>query len=254
MPRARWASTKPARPRSWPDAVRAAAIAACAIAALAVAGAACADFSGRVVGVADGDTLTVLVALAPGARAAVGHRRARAKAAVVEPLARRARRARDASGRDRRDARNRRLRTDARASRGRRRRPGRGAAARRPGVGLPSLYEGSRDDRDRGRGARGAARAVVAAGPRASVGLACARGADERCVADVAARRDESRRHRDRCRAALRSDAFGHAVDAGRRAPPAGAPSHARRRSSRLRHVDARAGTAATSTCDRRFP
>ena len=61
MPRARWASTKPARPRSWPDAVRAAAIAACAIAALAVAGAACADFSGRVVGVADGDTLTLLV-------------------------------------------------------------------------------------------------------------------------------------------------------------------------------------------------
>ncbi|MBK7331069.1 MAG: thermonuclease family protein [Betaproteobacteria bacterium] len=61
MLRVRWASTKPARPRSWPDAVRAAAIAACAIAALAVAGAACADFSGRVVGVADGDTLTVLV-------------------------------------------------------------------------------------------------------------------------------------------------------------------------------------------------
>ena len=61
MPRARWASTKPARPRSWPDAVRAAAIAACAVAALATAGAACADFTGRVVGVADGDTLTVLV-------------------------------------------------------------------------------------------------------------------------------------------------------------------------------------------------
>ena len=61
MPRARWASTKPARPRSWPDAVRAAAVAACAVAALATAGAACADFTGRVVGVADGDTLTVLV-------------------------------------------------------------------------------------------------------------------------------------------------------------------------------------------------
>ncbi len=61
MPRARWASTKPARPRSWADAVRAAAIAACAVAALATAGTACADFSGRVVGVADGDTLTVLV-------------------------------------------------------------------------------------------------------------------------------------------------------------------------------------------------
>ena len=61
MPRVRWASTKPARPRSWADAVRAAAIAACAVAALATAGAACADFTGRVVGVADGDTLTVLV-------------------------------------------------------------------------------------------------------------------------------------------------------------------------------------------------
>lgn len=59
MPPARWASTKPARPRSWPDAVR--------LAALALAGAvafapllARADFTGRVVGVADGDTLTVL--------------------------------------------------------------------------------------------------------------------------------------------------------------------------------------------------
>lgn len=61
MPHARSASTKPARPRSWPDAVRAAAIVACAFAALATAGAACADFTGRVVGVADGDTLTVLV-------------------------------------------------------------------------------------------------------------------------------------------------------------------------------------------------
>ena len=61
MPRVRWASTKPARPRSWADAVRAAAIAACAVAALATAGAACADFTGRVVGVADGDTLTLLV-------------------------------------------------------------------------------------------------------------------------------------------------------------------------------------------------
>jgi endonuclease YncB( thermonuclease family) len=61
MPRARWASTKPARPRSWPDAARAAAIAACAVAALASAGAACADLTGRVVSVADGDTLTVLV-------------------------------------------------------------------------------------------------------------------------------------------------------------------------------------------------
>lgn len=60
MPRVRWASMTPARPRSWPDAVRAAAIAACAIVALAVAGKACADFSGRVVGVSDGDTLTVL--------------------------------------------------------------------------------------------------------------------------------------------------------------------------------------------------
>ena len=60
MPRARWASTKPARPRSWPDAVRAAAIAACAIVALAVAGAAHADVTGRVVGVTDGDTLAVL--------------------------------------------------------------------------------------------------------------------------------------------------------------------------------------------------
>ena len=192
MPRVRWASTKPARPRSWPDAVRAAAIAACAVAALATAGAACADFTGRVVGVADGDTLTVLDGTPPGARAAVGHRRARAKAAVVEPLARRARRARDASGRDRRDARNRRLRTDARARRGRRRRPGRGAGARRDGLGLPPLFEGSSDDRDRGRRARGAARAVVAAGSRASVGMACARSADERCVAVVAAWRTES--------------------------------------------------------------
>ncbi len=60
MPRVRWASMTPAWPRSWPDAVRAAAIAACAVAALATAGAACADFTGRVVGVADGDTLTVL--------------------------------------------------------------------------------------------------------------------------------------------------------------------------------------------------
>jgi endonuclease YncB( thermonuclease family) len=40
--------------------VRAAAIAACATVALAVAGAVHADFTGRVVGVTDGDTLTVL--------------------------------------------------------------------------------------------------------------------------------------------------------------------------------------------------
>ncbi len=59
MPPVRWASTTPARPRSWPDAGR--------LAALALAGAvalvpllARADFTGRVVGVADGDTLTVL--------------------------------------------------------------------------------------------------------------------------------------------------------------------------------------------------
>ena len=60
MPRARWASTKRARRRSWPDATRAAAIAFCAVVALAAGGAASADFTGRVVGVADGDTLTVL--------------------------------------------------------------------------------------------------------------------------------------------------------------------------------------------------
>lgn len=60
MLRVRWASTKPARPRSWPDAVRVAALALGAAAALA-AGSARADFTGRVVGVADGDTLTVLV-------------------------------------------------------------------------------------------------------------------------------------------------------------------------------------------------
>lgn len=60
MPRARWASTKRARRRSWPDATRAAAIAFCAVVALAAGSAASADFTGRVVGVADGDTLTVL--------------------------------------------------------------------------------------------------------------------------------------------------------------------------------------------------
>jgi endonuclease YncB( thermonuclease family) len=59
MPRVRWASTKPARPRSWADAARVAALALGAAAALA-AGSARADFTGRVVGVADGDTLTVL--------------------------------------------------------------------------------------------------------------------------------------------------------------------------------------------------
>ena len=57
MPRARWASTKPARPRSWPDAVRLAAL-ACALAFAPLA--ARADFAGRVVGVVDGDTLTIL--------------------------------------------------------------------------------------------------------------------------------------------------------------------------------------------------
>ena len=57
MPRARWASTKRARPRSWPDAVRLAAL-ACALAFAPLA--ARADFAGRVVGVVDGDTLTIL--------------------------------------------------------------------------------------------------------------------------------------------------------------------------------------------------
>lgn len=57
MPPARWASTPRARPHSWPDARRAAA--AVAVVAALVATAAAADFSGRVVAVADGDTITV---------------------------------------------------------------------------------------------------------------------------------------------------------------------------------------------------
>lgn len=57
MPRAPWASTRRARPRSWPDA-RGLALALAAVAALA-ASPSRADFTGRVVSVADGDTLTV---------------------------------------------------------------------------------------------------------------------------------------------------------------------------------------------------
>jgi len=52
-----WASTRRAQPRTWPDA-RGLAIALAAAAALASATAR-ADFGGRVVSVADGDTLTV---------------------------------------------------------------------------------------------------------------------------------------------------------------------------------------------------
>ena len=58
MPPARWASTLRARPLWWPDARFAAALAFAAAGALAPAPAS-ADFTGRVVAVADGDTLTV---------------------------------------------------------------------------------------------------------------------------------------------------------------------------------------------------
>lgn len=57
MPRAPWASTHRARPRSWPDA-RGLALALAVVAAIA-ASPSRADFTGRVVSVADGDTLTV---------------------------------------------------------------------------------------------------------------------------------------------------------------------------------------------------
>jgi micrococcal nuclease len=57
MPPARWASTRLARPRSWPDARRLAA--AAAVVASLAATAAGADFTGRVVSVADGDSLTL---------------------------------------------------------------------------------------------------------------------------------------------------------------------------------------------------
>lgn len=58
MPRNRWASTPSARPRSWPDAHGAFALAIAAAAAFAATPVR-ADFSGKVVAVADGDTLTV---------------------------------------------------------------------------------------------------------------------------------------------------------------------------------------------------
>lgn len=57
MPRVPWASTRRARPRSWPDARRVV-LALVAVAAFAAAPA-FADFTGRVVSIADGDTLTV---------------------------------------------------------------------------------------------------------------------------------------------------------------------------------------------------
>lgn len=59
MPRTRWASTPTAPRASWPDARRAS-LWALVLVAFAAAGAAFADFRGRVVHVADGDTLSVL--------------------------------------------------------------------------------------------------------------------------------------------------------------------------------------------------
>lgn len=59
MLRNRWASTRRAPRRCWPDA-RPASLAALALAALVVAGAARGDFAARVVHVSDGDTLTVV--------------------------------------------------------------------------------------------------------------------------------------------------------------------------------------------------
>jgi endonuclease YncB( thermonuclease family) len=57
MPRAPWASTRSARPRSWPDARRFAAALAAAAAFAAIPAAA--DFTARVVSVADGDSMTL---------------------------------------------------------------------------------------------------------------------------------------------------------------------------------------------------
>ncbi|MEO8486314.1 MAG: thermonuclease family protein [Betaproteobacteria bacterium] len=67
MPRGPWASTLHARPRSWPDArgVGAALALATALAASAASTDASADFTGRIVSVPDGDTLTVLVERQP---------------------------------------------------------------------------------------------------------------------------------------------------------------------------------------------